>query len=78
MKRKGEVRKEMQIRRFYKLKQCWFKILLLSQKQKKIRSLVICGHRQMSCEAGLAANLRGRRKKKGGGGLWENQPEKLI
>lgn len=52
MKRKGEVRKEMQIRRFHKLKWCWFKILLLSQKEKKIRSLVICGHRtQTSCGA---------------------------
>lgn len=49
----------MQIRRFYKLKQCWFKVLLLSQKEKKIRSLMIHGQRaQMRCGAELAANLR--------------------
>lgn len=65
MKRKGEVRKELQIRKFYKLKQCWFKILLLSQKEKKIRSLVMHGHRTwMSHGAGLAANHRKKKNQR--------------
>lgn len=65
MKRKGEVRKEMQIRRFYKLKRCWFKIILLSQKEKKKRSLAIHGDRaQMSCGAGLSVNLRKKNTEK--------------
>lgn len=47
----------MQIKRFYKLKRCWIKVLLFSQ-EKKIRSLMIHGQRAQGCGAGLAAKLR--------------------